>query len=158
MTGSLTFTPPLTNKGGSAESTAVALRAAGCTTKGSNVSTVTGGSASATISITSNSCTELITSRALTVNIAWAPTTVRPSVLTFSGYGGTTGPSGGEGFKLPNPGGTAKVTGSFSGSDHGAGSSALALSNETTTQLLSACGSPSGLTSVQVTSGTVTLQ
>jgi hypothetical protein len=158
MTGSLTFTPPLTNKGGSAESTAIALSSSGCTAKGSNVSTVTGGTASATISSTSNSCAELITSRALTINIAWAPATIRPSVLTFSGYGGTTAPSGGEGFKLPNPGGTAKVTGSFSGSDHGASSTAVALSNETTTQLLTACGSPAGLTSVQVTSGTVSLQ
>jgi hypothetical protein len=100
----------------------------------------------------------LITSRALTINIAWAPATIRPSVLTFSGYGGTTGTSGGEGFKLPNPGGTAKVTGSFSGSDHGASSTAVTLSDQTTTQLLSACGSPTGLTSIQVTSGTVSLQ
>ncbi len=158
LTGSLTFSPPLTTKGGSAESTAIALNSTGCSTKGSNVANVTGGTASATISSPTNSCASLITSRALAINITWAPATTRPSVLTFSGYGGTTGTSGGEGFKLPGAGDTAKVTGSFAGSDHGASSTAVAVSGETTTQLLAVCGSPSGLTSIQVTSGSVALQ
>jgi hypothetical protein len=158
LTGSLTFSPPLTTKGGSAESTAIALSATGCTTKGSNVANVTGATASATISSTTNSCTSLITSRPLAINITWAPATTHPSVLSFSGYGGTTGSSGGEGFKLPGTGATAKVTGSFAGSDHGATSTATAVSGETATQLLAACGSSAGLTSIQVTSGTVTLQ
>jgi hypothetical protein len=122
------------------------------------VANVTGGTASATISNTTNSCTSLITSRPLTINITWAPATTHPSVLSFSGYGGTTGTAGGEGFKLPGTGDTAKVTGSFSGSDHGASSTAVAVSGQSTTQLLAACGSAAGLTSIQVTSGTVTLQ
>ena len=73
ITGSLTFSPPLTTKGGSSESTAIVLTAAGCTTKGSNVSTVTGATESATITSATNSCTGLLTSRALTVNIAGPP-------------------------------------------------------------------------------------
>jgi len=158
ITGSLTFTPPLTTKGTTAESTAISLRAGACTPVGSNVSSLTGGTASATISSTSNSCTGLLNSRTLAIDITWAPATIHPSVLTFSGYGGTTGTAGGEGFKLPNTGGGAKVTGSFSGSDHGAGSTAVTLSDQTATQLLAACGSSAGLTSIQVTSGTVSLK
>ncbi len=158
ITGALTFSPPLTTKGGSAESTAIALTASGCTTNGSNVPTVTRGSESATLTSDTNSCTGLLMSRALTVNIAWTPSTIRPSVLTFSGYGGTSGSSGEEGFALPNAGGGAKVTGSFAGADHGAGSTATAVSAQTATQLLAACGSSAGLTSIQVSSGTVTLK
>jgi hypothetical protein len=158
ITGSLTFTPPLTTKGGSAESTAITLSAAGCTTQGSNVSTVSGASGSATITSTTNSCTGLLNSRPLKVAMTWSPSTVRSSVVTFSGYGGVTNASGGEGFKLPNAGGTTKVTGSFAGSDHGAGSTATTYSNQTGTQLLTACGSSAGLPSLQVTTGTLTLK
>ncbi len=158
ITGALTFSPPLTTKGGSAESTAITLTAGRCTTKGSNVTTVTGATESATITSATNSCTGLLTSRALTINIAWNPTTIRPSVLTFSGYAGTSSSAGDVGFALPSSGGDAKVTGSFSGADHGAGSTATALSSQTGTQLLAACASSAGLTSVQVSSGTMTLQ
>jgi hypothetical protein len=157
ITGSLTFTPPLTTKGGSAESTAITLSAAGCTTQGSNVSTVTGASGSATITSTTNSCTGLLNSRALTVTMTWTPSSIRDSVVTFSGYGGVTNTSGGEGFKLPNAGGTAKVTGSFAGSDRGAGSTATTYSDQTGTQLLTACGSSAGLPSLHVSSGALTL-
>jgi hypothetical protein len=59
---------------------------------------------------------------------------------------------------LPKSGATAKVTGSFAGSDHGAGTTATAFSGETTTQLLGACESSAGLTSIAVTSGSVTLK
>ncbi len=158
ITGSLTFSPPLTTKGGSSESTTVALHAAGCTTKGSNVASVTGGTGSATITSSTNACAGLLTSRPLTVDLTWAPSTIHSSVVTFSSYTGASGPSGGEGFILPAPGGTAKVTGSFSGSDHGASSTAATYSSQTGTQLLSACGAATGLTSIDVTSGILTLK
>jgi hypothetical protein len=93
----------------------------------------------------------------LTVDISWTPATVHPSVLTFSGYGAASSPSG-EGFRLPKAGATAKVTGSFAGSDHGASSTATAFSGQTTTQLLTACESTAGLTSIAVTSGSVSLK
>lgn len=158
ITGSLTFSPPLTTKGTSSESTAITLKAAGCTTKGSNVATVTGGMGSATLTSPTNSCAGLLNSRALTVDMTWAPSTIHGSVVTFSGYTAASSASGGEGFILPAPGGTAKVTGSFSGSDHGAGSTAATYSNQTGTQLLSACGAATGLTSIDVTSGTLSLK
>ena len=158
LVGQLTFSPPLKDKGTSAETTAISLQASGCTASGSNVSAVTGSDASGTITSPTNSCTALLTSRTLSIRIIWAPSTIRPSVLTFSGYRAAASGSGGQGFALPNTGGTAKVTGSFSGSDQGAASSAQTYSGQTATQLLAACGSSVGLTSLQVTSGTVTLR
>ena len=158
ISGSLTFSPPLTTKGGSAESTAISLSAAACTTTGSNVTNVTGGSGSATITSATNSCAGLLSSRQLTIDMTWAPSTTRKSVVTFSGYGGATGPSGGEGFSLPDKGGTTKVTGSFAGSDGGASTTATAYSGESGTQLLTACGSSAGLPSIQVTSGSLNLK
>ncbi len=133
ITGALTFTPPLTTKGGSAESTAITLNATGCATSGSNVSKVTRGTASATITDTSNACTGLLNSRPITVNITWTPATIHPSVLTFSGYAGSTGSGGDLGFTLPKSGDTAKVIGSFPGADHGAGSTSTAFSNQSGT-------------------------
>ncbi len=158
ITGSLTFAPPLTTKGASAESTAISLHVAGCSTHGSNISSVPGGSGSATITSATNACAGLLTSRALMIAITWAPSTIRQSLVTFSGYGGASNTSGDEGFTLPNAGGGTKVTGSFAGSDHGAGSTAATFSNQTGSELLAACGSSSGLTSIQVTSGTLTLK
>ncbi|HLN41111.1 MAG TPA: hypothetical protein VK215_01570 [Acidimicrobiales bacterium] len=158
ITGSLTFSPSLTTKGGAAETTSITVNAAGCGTSGSNVSRVIKGVGTATLTSTSNSCAGLLNSRPLTIDIAWTPATVHPSIVTFTGYGGASGPSGGEGFTLPKSGATAKVTGSFAGSDHGAGSTATAFSGQTTTQLLTACESSAGLTSIAVTSGSVTLK
>lgn len=158
LAGRLTFLPPLRDKGTVTEVTTISLQASGCTTSGSNVPDVTGSVASGTITSPTNSCTGLLTSRALSIHITWAPSTIRASVLTFSGYRGASSVSGGEGFALPNAGGTAKVTGSFSGSDQGAASSAETYSDQTATQLLTACSSSAGLTSLAVTSGTVTLR
>lgn len=158
ITGALTFSPPLTTKGSAAESTAVSLRASGCTTTGSSGPAVTASTATATISSTTNSCAGLITSRPLTVTVTWSPSTIRPSVLTFSGYSPVMNSSGQEGFTLPAAGGTAKVSGSFAGSDLGGGSTSQIFSNQTGTQLLTACGSSAGLASLQVTSGSLSLK
>jgi hypothetical protein len=158
ITGTLAFSPPLTMKGNSPESTAITLVASGCTTTRSNVSSVTRGLAATTISSTSNSCSGLLSSRALTIKVAWTPATISQSVLTFSSYSAASSPSGGEGFTLPKLGGTAKVTGSFPGPDHGSGSVAATFSDQTATQLLTACGSSVGLASIRVTSGNVTLK
>jgi hypothetical protein len=158
ITGALTFSPPLTTKGAAAESTAINLKASGCTTAGSTGPAVTAGTGSATISSATSSCTGLLTPRALTINITWSPSTIRPSVLTFSGYSAAMNSAGDEGFTLPTSGGTAKVTGSFAGSDLGATSTAQTFSNQTGTQLLASCGSSAGLASLQVTSGTLALK
>ncbi len=157
VTGALTFSPPITGKGGLAETTTVVLKAGRCTTQGSNFSSVTGGTASATISTPSNSCTNLLTSKPLTVSIRWTPSTIRPSVLTLSGYGGVPNTSAAE-FTFPGPQATAKVGGSFAGSDHGSHSTAKILSQQNPVELINDCRSSSGIPSLGVKSGTLALK
>src|ERR1700691_2141257 len=157
VTGALTFSPPITGKGGLAETTTVALKAGRCTTQGSNFSSVTGGTGSATISTPSNSCANLLTSKALTVTVSWTPSTIRPSVLTLSGYGGVSNTSAAE-FAFPGAKGTTKVEGSFAGSDHGAYSTATILSQQNPVQLINGCRSSTGIPSLGVKSGTLALK
>ena len=157
VTGSVSFSPPLTAKGTSPETSTIAVSASRCTVSGSNVNRVEGASASATLMSATNACQGLLTSQALTFTVHWSPSIIRPTVLHYSGY--TVSVSAGKGaFTLPDAGGTASVTGSFAGSDHGAGSSALAVADESATGLVSACGSSTGLASIPVTSGTLTLK
>lgn len=157
ITGGLAFSPPLVTEGDSAESTAISLRASGCTTSGSDVSAVTGGKSATAISSPSNACNRVLTTRSLTLKVTWIPATIRPSLITFSEYGATSSRAGVVGFTFPNPGGTANVTGSFAGSDNGSRSTATVFFNRTAAQLLATCKS-SGLTSIPVTSGRVTLK
>jgi len=158
VTGSVSFSPALTKTGTSPESATISVTSAGCTTSGSDVH-VTSGAGTATLSDPNNSCTGLITPRQLTVDITWTPPTVHSSAVTFSGFTvATNGPGGGGGFTLPSASGTAKVTGSFAGSDHGAGSTSAVYSSDTVTQLLAACGSAAGLATIPVTSGSLDLK
>ncbi|MFZ0170921.1 MAG: hypothetical protein WAL04_04475 [Acidimicrobiales bacterium] len=76
-------------------------------------------------------------------------------MVTFSGHRIVTNSAGDVGFVFPNSGGTASVTGSFAGSDHGAGSSASSYTDMTEKGVLSTCRS-SGLPSLTGT-GMVTL-
>jgi hypothetical protein len=156
LTGRLAFSPRLTTRGGTTLSTAIVLKATGCTTSESNVPSVTSGNVTTTISSTSNACNRVLTLRSLTVKATWTPANIRASVISFSEYSLSSSRSGAGGFTFPNPGGTAKVTGSFAGSDNGANSIAVVVFNRTITQLLAACRS-SGLASIPVTSGRVTL-
>jgi hypothetical protein len=66
-----------------------------------------------------------------------------------------TNSAGDVGFVFPNSGGTTSVTGSFAGSDNGAGSSASAYTDMTAQGVLSTCQS-SGLPSL-TGAGTVAL-
>jgi hypothetical protein len=157
VSGAVSFSPPLTTSGKDAETTSISVTASGCTTAGSNVTSVTKGVGSATISSPTNACSGLLTSRPLSIKVAWTPATTRPSVVTYSGYE-VTSAGGHGGFTLPSPGGTAKVTGSFAGSDGGAGSTAVTVSSQGTTQLVAECGSSAGLASIPVTSGSLTLK
>jgi len=158
VTGSVSFSPPLTMSGGSAEHITIALTTNGCTTSGSNIPTLAKGSVATTISMATNACSSLLSPQPVTVTETWIPATIHQSVVSYSGYKIGLSPSGGGGFTLPNSGGTAKVVGSFAGSDHGSGSTAALYSTESATELLTACGSDAGLASLPVTSGSVTLK
>ena len=83
------------------------------------------------------------------------PSSVANSMITFSGHRIVTNSAGDVGFVFPNSGGTTSVTGSFAGSDHGAGSSASAYTDMTEKEVGGNCKS-SGLPSLTGT-GTVTL-
>jgi len=91
------------------------------------------------------------------VAVTWAPSSIHASVATFSGYSIVPDAAGHVGFSLPASGGTVTVAGSFGGSDNGATSKASTFSDQTTTQLLATCGTTAGVSSLNITSGTVTL-
>ena len=108
------------------------------------------------------SCTSegriLLNPQLIAVDVTWSPASVHPSSTRISGYSIGVSPTGGGGFTLPNKGGTTTVTGSFAGTDHGASSSSAIYSDESAGQLIAACGSSGGLTSIAVSSGHLTLQ
>jgi hypothetical protein len=158
LTGSVSFTPPLTSSATTAGQTAVNATATGCTTKGSNVSTIQSAALNGTISTATSACTGLLTSKPLTLYVTWDPPSVARSMLRFSGYTVGSSSGGGGGLVLPGSGNSAHVTGSFAGSDHGAESTANAYSSQGATQLLAACASPGGLANILVTSGKLTLK
>ena len=155
--GGLSFSPPLTATGSGPETASIRLQASGCTTSGSSVSTVTSGTAKVTLTSPDSTCAGVLTLRSVALTIRWAPPSILPSTLTFSGYSIVSKPSGSGGFTFPDPGGTAKVTGSFAGSDGGAGSTATIYFDPSVAQIQTVCRS-SGLASIPVTSGTVTLK
>ncbi|HUY22248.1 MAG TPA: hypothetical protein VMV22_07890 [Acidimicrobiales bacterium] len=157
VTGTITFTPPLTNSGTSAEATRISLAAAGCTTAGSTGIQVASGTATATITSPTNGCVSLLSSKPVVVAVAWSPSSIHASVASFGGYAIVTDAAQHTGFGLPNAKGTASVDGSFAGTDHGATSTAATYSSLTTTQLLTACGTTAGLAALTIASGTVTL-
>ncbi len=154
ISGSADFNPPLTLAGSAPDTTTIDLTATGCTTSGSNVSTVTSGTATTTNTTGTASCVALLNSRPLTVTVKWDPGTIKPSVVAFSGYQSTT--AGGTGFVFPGQGHTVKVSGSFAGSNGGSGSSASVFTNENTIELLGACKG-AGISSIPISSGTLTL-
>jgi hypothetical protein len=71
--------------------------------------------------------------------------------VNFSGFDPVVNASGDLGFSVPNSGGTASVTGSYSRSDGGASSTAKAFTNETAGQIASQC--TTGLASLTIASG-----
>lgn len=153
ITGTIAFVPPLTNSGSKAEITHVTLTASGCSTAGSNVATLTSGRGSATITDSTNSCAGITTSKPVKVTVVWTPATVRPTVVSFSGYKVAANASGEYGFTLPDTGGSATVTGSFAGPT----ASAATYSNSTAAQIAAACGSSAGLTTLSLSSGSFSI-
>jgi hypothetical protein len=157
VSGTVSFSPPLTTSGSAAETVTVNLTTKGCTTHGSNVAHVQGGKIAATLSESSSACAALLNTQPVVVSATWSPTTIHPSTIDISGYSIGVSPSGGGGFTLPNKGGTSKVSGSFAGDDHGASSTSAIYSDQGVGQLVSACASAGGLSSITVTSGHLSL-
>jgi hypothetical protein len=64
--------------------------------------------------------------------------------------------AGDVGFTVPNTGGSATVTGSFAGTDHGKHSTATVFTNMTPIQFRDDCLSPTGLSRQAIVSGVAT--
>jgi hypothetical protein len=154
INGSFSFTPPVTNT--RAGVVKISLLFSGCATSGSNESEVKSGMATAIISNNVHStCLGLLAPKPVRVTVDWNPTSIRPSVISFSGYVITTNSSPNEGFQLPNPGGSVTANGSFAGSDRGTTSSAMVMSAETPAYILGACSSNAGLDSLGIVGGRI---
>lgn len=154
LSGTIEFSPPLLKDGTSSEVASVMLTLRACTTSGGGKKPSTG-NATASVTNISNNCEHFVLgfTDQETLAIKWAPSKkILPSEISFPGYEPTT--SGGNfGFKIGGSGTT--VSGSYAGSDKGAGSTAEFISDKTKTQIAS-CGSE--LEVVKFTSGTLTLQ
>lgn len=110
----------------------------------------------ATIHRPTNSCASLLVSTPVTLVATWSPSSIRPSVASFSGY--SIGTSGGHAvYNLPNAGGSVTVTGSFVGADRGAHSMGSAISTMTLSRIIAACASPGGMSGDTIVDGTATL-
>jgi hypothetical protein len=71
----------------------------------------------------------------------------------FSGFSFVEAANGDVGVESPQPGGTARVTGSFAGANRGATSALVSYINLTAAQIRAACLSAKGLTSLTITGG-----
>lgn len=162
ITGSVTFTPPLkgTTKNTNSETQKYSLTTTGCKTSGgSNIHSVTKGVVSQTIHTTDTSCNGLNYGSGSGFNFTavWTSTPAAAnSVIAFSGDTPVV-VSGKAGFKFPNPGGTAAVSGSFPGTNAGATSRAEGITAQTPTALLAPCSTATGLKSIKIVKGSLTL-
>ena len=168
--GSVTFSPPLTATGRSTEKVSVRANLSHCSATGSNVSSVSGGVVTLSIAVPTSACSGLLqfpaslgnvatpsSSRAIAIHATWTPKNIRPSVMTFSGFAVTSNDNGDPGFAFPGAGHRATILGSFAGTDHGALSVASVFTNEKVNEILSRCSLISGLASIAIVSGEVTL-
>lgn len=156
VTGTITLSPALRRGGTTPETMVWKLRASGCRTSKSNVKAVTGGTLAIVAHQSTNACGNLVFSRRLQPTFSWAPRSVHATTATFSGWRFVRNSAGYEGFAMPNVGGTARVTGSFAGTDHGRRSVVTLFTNLTIATFTSACESPAGLARYTVTGGTAT--
>jgi hypothetical protein len=170
VSGSVTFAPPLTASGTKPEIITISAHLSHCSTHGSDVALVSGGVATSTLEDGSSACSGLLefpsspgsvstpsTSVPITVEATWAPRSVEASNVRFSGFVVSVSPAGDVGFAFPGVGHNAKVAGSFGGQDDGSVSTASAYTNEGAAQILQGCSQLSGVSSISIASGQVTL-
>jgi len=142
VSGTITFKPPLTNKGGKAEVTTVKTTASTCSgTAKPKPTKVTG---TATIKSSSNACANLAGSKAISLKLTYSPT-VTASTLTGSASESISGTSV-----------TFLVSGKVTGSYPSSSASGKGKLKQTTSQLATACASSTGLKSATIASGSLT--
>jgi hypothetical protein len=155
VSGTVTFTPPLSQNGSSSESDRIHLAFGRCVASGGGASPSAGRTSGVYNQLPSNNCTDLATGgAAITITIHWAPTHDGVSALTLLGpYTESTGANGKVGFTDEG-----SVTGSYSGLDNGMSSTANVLSNMKAEQIQKECSSKAGLKSLKIVAGTLNLQ
>jgi hypothetical protein len=159
--GTITFTPPEKTGGSAIEtSTIVKVTVSKCKADPTASAVPTKGAVSTNIAsgTGTNNCSSLVgvQNTPQTLNVTWTPASDGTSSSTYSNYDAVTSPKAG--FQLPDPSSSPPGTGSTSNSyAQASGSSALALSSKTSTQLLAACNSAGGLKSIKITKGNTTL-
>jgi hypothetical protein len=160
--GTITFTPPDKTGGTLIETSTIvkvtvskcknAVGATAIPTKGAVLSNIASGTGT-------NNCTSLVGPQptSQTLSVTWTPAADGSSSSTYSNFTSVT--SGGkEGFELPDPSSSPPGTGATTGSyAEASGSTAEAISNKTTTQLLAACNGKKGLKSIKIVKGSTTL-
>ncbi len=156
ITGTITYRPAMHHVGTSTEVQTFSFTATHCTTKGSNVKRVISGTLTTTLHRTTNACATLLASEKASGVGHWKPASLAPTRGIFSGYHVIVAPNGDVGFALPNLGGSAHLTGSFAGRDHGRSSHAALYLAMTGSELLAACNSSAGLSRQTLAGGSVT--
>ena len=154
VTGSTSFYPPVRHIGTKPETPVFVFHASGCRTTKSNVKHVTSGNLTVSIHRASNSCVDLLLSQPSKGSGTWKPGSIHGTTASFSGFSFVHNKAGDAGFTVPNAGGTATVTGSFAGTDHGARSTATVYMNMTALQFRAACMAPAGVSRETIISGT----
>ncbi len=155
ITGTVTFTPPLSNTAQTVQTKTVTTLT-NCTPTGGGLKPKKGSSTSTTTTA-NDDCAMLATGSTtpFTLTTKWAPgTKIKPTKSTVSGLSPATNGAGDAGFQLPNTGGTSSGTGSYLGSDGGASGTAQAFTNETSAQIAATCTGATGLKSLKITTGT----
>jgi hypothetical protein len=163
VSGTVTFSPPLTLAGTTdhSQTTTVSASLKKCVVSGANAATITKAAVSGTIddASTTGSCTGLSGATAVTGDLTttWSSKDIlQPgdtSTTTFNQDVGGTYTKGKNSyglFEIPGAGGTIGVTGDFTGSNGGATSSIEAQTKDTEAQIVTACESPGGLSSLTI--------
>ena len=155
--GSISFKPPLVSTGPYVSETALAKISIGTCT--GSVTTPKKGTIKEDLgTITTDQCPPPTTTGG-SLTVKWAPGSIEPSVVGFTGHqSGTGGPDNGDGFVYPNSGGSGSVSGSFPGTDNGKTSTAAVYSNLSQTALLSQCASAKGLKKMTIVGGSIDLK
>ena len=158
ISGSISFHPAEHHVGTAREKITFVFRASHCVTSGSNVKNVTSGYLSEVVTRPDNACASGLYSQPLHATGTWTAKNLRLRATTgkFSGFDFVCASNGDVGLVIPNKGGSAQITGSFAGSNHGATSTAVSYMNLTATQVRAACLSSQGLSSLKFTGGRVT--
>ena len=157
VTGSITLSPPLRAGGVEPERMEWRIHVSSCATTKSSVKRVSGVNIVSIVNRPNNACGGLVYSKAISSTFAWIPKSVHSTSASFSGFSFVKNPAGKEGFTMPNTGGTASVTGSFAGKDHGKRSVVTLYTNLSIADFTKACESKAGLASYHIVSGTASL-